>query len=156
MELCSYKRGLWSCRRPRRKSNSTTIPLYCDKHYTNANRKNKLKSEKKKAITMTNDAHENYKVRVNSQSRDRNRAYRNRRRESLHKIVDAKVKAIASRLDTIKDGQHYVIIPNVVSNLLTVDDIVREGDIDFKNPSTSKTQQDQSRGLCRQSKTQRI
>ena len=156
MELCSYKRGLWSCRRPRRKSNSTMIPLYCDKHYTNANRKNKLKSEKKKAITMTNDAHENNKVRVNSQSRDRNRAYRNRRREILHKIVDAKVKAIASRLDTIKDGQHYVIIPNVVSNLLTVDDIVREGDIDFKNPSTSKTQQDQSRGLCRQSKTQRI
>lgn len=108
--------------------NSTTIPLHCDKHHTNANRKNKLKSEKK-AIMMINDAHENYKVRLNSQSRDRNRAYRNRRRESLHKIVDAKVKAIASRLDTIKDGQHYVIIPNVVSNLLTVDDIVREGDI---------------------------
>ena len=136
MELCTYKRGLWSCVQPRRESNSKTVALFCDRHFNNANRKSKRKTEKKKAMTMTTDAHEKYLARVNSQSRERNRAYRSRRRESLDSIVDERVIAIASRLDTIKDGKHYVIIPNVVSDLLTVDDVVREGDIepiDFTN-----------------------
>ena len=63
--------GLWSCVQPRRKSNSQTITLFCDRHFTNANKKSKLKTEKKKMMTMTKDEHEDYLIRVNSQSRER-------------------------------------------------------------------------------------
>lgn len=50
--------------------------------------------------------------------------------------MDEKMKSISTILDTIKTNQHYVVIPNVISEILTIDDIVICEDIepiDFTN-----------------------
>ena len=50
--------------------------------------------------------------------------------------MDEKMKSISTILDTIKTNQHYVVIPNVISEILMIDDIVICEDIepiDFTN-----------------------
>ena len=81
-------------------------------------------------LTLSRQDYLLYRRKLNSQSVKRNKAYRKGRKDGLLSIMDEMVKRIATKLDTIKDTQRYVIIPNVISDKFTVDDLVRHGEIE--------------------------
>ena len=65
-----------------------------------------------------------------SESVQRKRASRKRRKADLESILDEKIKSISTNLDAIKSNQHYVVIPNIISDILTIDDIDLCGEIE--------------------------
>ena len=136
MLCCAYKYGLVTCVLGRRSSTSGIDSKFCEKHHIEATRKRKRNTDRTKAKTLTKEKLLERQKKVKSESIQRTSAYRKRRKADLESILDEKIKSISTILDTIKTNQHYVVIPNVISKILTIDDIVLCGEIepiDFTN-----------------------
>ena len=71
--------------------------------------------DRTKAKALTQEQLLEHKKRVISESVQRKRASRKRRKADLESILDEKIKSISTNLDAIKSNQHYVVIPNIVS-----------------------------------------
>ena len=129
--LCgAYMYGLVTCVLGRRSSTSGTDSKFCEKHHIEAARKKKRKTDRTKAKALTQEQLLEHKRRVISESVQRKRASRKRRKADLESILDEKIKSISTNLDAIKSNQHYVVIPNIISEILTIDDIVLCGEIE--------------------------
>ena len=130
---CTYTCGLNTCDNDRRPLTSKNNCSLCEKHSTAATGKVRKKAERKKVHTLSREDYLLHQRKLNSQSAERTKTYRKRRKDDIHSIMDETVKRIATKLDTIKDTQHYVIVPNVISDKLTIDDVVRHGEIEPVN-----------------------
>lgn len=124
---CNHKRGLVTCSDTCHLTKSGKYQSKCKIHLNKAAKVSRRKLIKKKKEKGT---FEEEKVRFNITAKLRMAKYRDERRKSIDAIEDITVQSIATSLDNFHDDHKYVLVGDVISNILDSSQVKAKGRVE--------------------------
>ena len=124
-QTCNYRRGQKSCPKSCLQSSDGTFKAKCSYHLNAANRKSRKALAKRKALLSEDPAADEAAKR--GKARLRMQKCREERKLLINDNENENVRRMARLLNTIKNSQEYVIVPNVISSPIVISDIKLQG-----------------------------